>query len=195
MTVQITTAAELDALPIGAVVEWVYNYMNLFPREMRESSPNYLIHGAGNAWMGGLSGKYDVGSRFIFQNPPVSLRCVWRPDQQPAAADAVHFLAINSDWDEPRLKLVCTATKGADCHKQHPDPTVEAFYPDDPDLIDTDTCWAVEWAEDGGWETVAVKEGAEFPMIPVHITNDEGPVVEPIEPHPLLPMLEAEVSA
>ena len=114
---------------------------------------------------------------------------------QPVAADAVHFLAINSDWDEPRLKLVCTATKGADCHKQHPDPTVEAFYPDDPDLIDTDTCWAVEWAEDGGWETVAVKEGAEFPMIPVHITNDEGPVVEPIEPHPLLTMLEAEVSA
>ncbi len=29
------------------------------------------------------------------------------------AADAVHWLAIDADWGEPRLKLVCTAAKAA----------------------------------------------------------------------------------
>ena len=82
---EITTEAELDALPIGSVVEWVYNYMQLFPREVKKSSPNYLIRSSGGAWMGGTSGKFDVSSRSIFQNPPVSLREVYRPDQQPTA--------------------------------------------------------------------------------------------------------------
>lgn len=103
------------------------------------------------------------------------------------AADAVHWLAIDADWGEPRLKLVCTAARGAHCRKRHPDPDVEEWLPDDPDLIDTDRCWAVEWAEDAGWESVQVAEGAEFPPIPVSVTCDEGPVLAPILPHPTLP--------
>lgn len=103
------------------------------------------------------------------------------------AADAVHWLAIDADWGEPRLKLVCTAARGAYCRKRHPDPVVEEWLPDDPDLIDTDRCWAVEWAEDAGWESVQVAEGAEFPPIPVSVACDEGPVLAPILPHPALP--------
>lgn len=103
------------------------------------------------------------------------------------AADAVHWLAIDADWGEPRLKLVCTAARGAYCRKRHPDPDVEEWLPDDPDLIDTDRCWAVEWAEDAGWESVQVAEGAEFPPIPVSVACDEGPVLAPILPHPTLP--------
>lgn len=103
------------------------------------------------------------------------------------AADAVHWLAIDADWGEPRLKLVCTAARGAYCRKRRPDPDVEEWLPDDPDLIDTDRCWAVEWAEDAGWESVQVEEGAEFPLIPVSVTCDEGPMLAPILPHPTLP--------
>lgn len=103
------------------------------------------------------------------------------------AADAVHWLAIDADWGEPRLKLVCTATRGAYCRKRHPDPDVEEWLPGDPGLIDTDRCWAVEWAEDAGWESVQVEEGAEFPPIPVSVTCDEGPMLAPILPHPTLP--------
>lgn len=103
------------------------------------------------------------------------------------AADAVHWLAIDADWGEPRLKLVCTAARGAYCRKRHPDPDVEEWLPDDSDLIDTDRCWAVEWAEDAGWESVQVEEGAEFPPIPVSVTCDEGPMLAPILPHPTLP--------
>ena len=103
------------------------------------------------------------------------------------AADAVHWLAIDADWGEPRLKLVCTAARGAYCRKRHPDPDVEEWLPGDPGLIDTDRCWAVEWAEDAGWESVQVEEGAEFPPIPVSVTCDEGPMLAPILPHPTLP--------
>lgn len=113
--------------------------------------------------------------------------------------DAVHHLAICDDMDELRLKLVCTATKGADCHKYHPDHTVETWDLDDPELLDGDRCNAVEWAEDGGWETVRAEDGAEFPMIPVHVTLDEGPVLSPvlsrptllIQPEPVKPSREA----
>lgn len=103
-----------------------------------------------------------------------------------AMTDAVHHLAICDDMDELRLKLVCTATKGADCRKYHPDPTVEEWSLDDPDLLDGDICMAVQWAEDGGWETVRAEDGAEFPMIPVHVTLDEGPVLSPVLSRPTL---------
>lgn len=110
-----------------------------------------------------------------------------------AEPDTTHFLAIEEGIDELRIKLVCTATKGADCHKRHPDPTVESYSLDDPDLIDTDTCWAVEWVEEGGAETLMAVEDAAFPMIPVRLSYEEGPLVEPIAPHPLLPTEPARV--
>jgi hypothetical protein len=49
-------------------------------------------------------------------------------------------------------------------------------------------CWAVEWVDEGGWETVQCDEGATFPRIPVSVSCDEGPVIAPVTPHPLLPI-------
>ena len=54
----------------------------------------------------------------------------------------------------------------------------------DADLIDSGVCWAVEWAEDGGWGTVAAAEGVTWPLIPVTVEYDEGVLVAPITPHP-----------
>jgi hypothetical protein len=110
------------------------------------------------------------------------------PDPQPQAApDAVHFLVIEQGIDfEPRLKLECTAAAGAEC-RMRPADGREEYYLDDPDLVDGGKCWAVEWVEDGGWDTIQCEEGEEFPRIPIEITNDDGPVIHPAAPHPLLP--------
>lgn len=105
-------------------------------------------------------------------------------------ADTTHYLAICTDDGEPRLTLVCTAAPGADCRKRPKDANErEGWYMDDPDIEWVDgPCWAVEYAEDGGWETVQCEEGASFPRIPVSVVYDEGPVIAPIAPHPLLPL-------
>ena len=105
------------------------------------------------------------------------------------APDAVHHLVIDTKFGEPVLRLVCTATKGADCRLK---PTnadeLESWYVGDPDLTFEDApCWAVEWIEDAGWDDgVRCAAGAKFPSWPVEITYDEGVVIAPVEPHPLL---------
>lgn len=114
------------------------------------------------------------------------------------AADTVHWLAIEQGIDfEPRLKLVCTAAPGAKCRLRPPDDR-EEWHLDDPDLVDSGTCWAVQWAEDGGWETIQCEdtEVEQFGRIPVTVSNDDGPVLHPVEAHPILPQrTEAQVKA
>ena len=97
-----------------------------------------------------------------------------------------HYLTIEDDWDELRLKLVCTATPDAPCRMRPSDDTREEWRDDDPDLTPGHPCWAVEWAEEGGWETVASADDAKWPRIPVTVEYDEGVVIAPVAPHPAL---------
>ena len=96
-----------------------------------------------------------------------------------------HYLTIDADWDELRLKLVCTATPDAPC-RMRPSDDRETWHDDDPDLTAGHECWAVEWAEAGGWETVAAADGAQWPRIPVSVECDEGAIIAPIAPQPTL---------
>ena len=97
-----------------------------------------------------------------------------------------HYLTISDDWDELRLKLVCTATPDAPC-RMRPSDDRETWNYGDPDLTAGHECWAVEWAEMGGWETVAAADGVTtWPRIPVSVECDEGVVIAPILPQPIL---------
>ena len=84
----------------------------------------------------------------------------------------------------PELRLICTATPGSPCRIRPADDR-EHWHHDDPDLIDGE-CWAVEWVECVGMETMASADGVTWPTIPVTVEYDEGPVIAPIAPHPLL---------
>ena len=105
--------------------------------------------------------------------------------------DTTHYITLRSDMNaghrgEVVLDLICTAAPGADCRKRPADPTREEWPLDDPDLIDGE-CWAVEWVAEGGWETVAT-DHAEIGRIPVAVEYDEGVLVAPVAPHPVLPI-------
>ena len=97
-----------------------------------------------------------------------------------------HYLTIEEGFDGPRLALVCTATPDAPCRMRPDDDTRESWHHGDPDLTPGHPCWAVEWAEDGGWETVAAAGGATWPRIPVTVEYDEGVVIAPVATHPAL---------
>ena len=84
----------------------------------------------------------------------------------------------------PELRLVCTATPGSPC-RMRPADDRESWSYDDPDLIDGE-CWAVEWVEGGGMETMASADGVTWPTIPVTVEYDEGVVLAPVAPHPPL---------
>lgn len=101
-----------------------------------------------------------------------------------------HYLRIHDDYDEIRLALVCAAAPGSPCRLRPADGREEWTYAD-ADLIDSGVCWAVEWADDGGWETVAAAEGVTWPMIPVTVEYEYemGPVVAPVIPQPDLPII------
>ena len=105
--------------------------------------------------------------------------------------DTTHYITLSSNMTaghrgEVVLDLICTAAPGADCRKRPADPTREEWSVDDPDLIDGE-CWAVEWVTEGGWETVAT-DHAELGRIPVAVEYDEGVLVFPVAPHPVLPI-------
>ena len=98
-----------------------------------------------------------------------------------------HYITLSSNMiaghrGEVVPNLICTAAPGADCRKRPADPDREEWSLDDPDLIDGE-CWAVEWAAEGGWETVAT-DHAEIGRIPVAVQYDEGVLVAPAEEEP-----------
>ena len=98
-----------------------------------------------------------------------------------------HYLRID-DYDEIRLELVCAAAPGSPCRLRPADGR-EVWTYDDADLIDSGVCWAVEWADEGGWETIAAAEGVTWPLIPVTVECEfERPVVAPVVPQPDLPI-------
>lgn len=95
-----------------------------------------------------------------------------------------HHLEIDFGMRGPELRLVCTATPGSPC-RMRPADDRETWSYNDPDLID-DECWAVEWVEGGGMETMASADGVTWPTIPVTVEYDEGVVLAPVAPHPPL---------
>lgn len=104
------------------------------------------------------------------------------------AADTTHYITIEkATWStrgEVILNLVCTAAPGASCRKRPTDER-EEWTLDDPDLIDGQ-CWAAEWVQEGGWETVATDHD-EIGRVPVDVEYIEGVLVSPVAPHPTLP--------
>lgn len=100
-----------------------------------------------------------------------------------------HHLRINDDYDAIRLELVCTAAPGSPCRLRPADGR-EVWTYDDADLIDSGVCWATEWADEGGWETIAAAEGVTWPLIPVTVEYEYemGPVVAPVIPQHELPI-------
>ena len=100
-----------------------------------------------------------------------------------------HYLRIHDDYDEIRLALVCTAAPGSPCRLRPADGREDWTYAD-ADLIDSGVCWAIEWADEGGWETITAAEGVTWPMIPVTVEYEYGigPVVAPVVPQPDLPI-------
>ena len=96
-----------------------------------------------------------------------------------------HYLAIDGYAEELRLKLICTATTDAPCRMRDPsDPDREEWHEGDPDLTPGHPCWAVEWSEEAGWESVASATDVEWPRIPVTVEYDEGVIVAPVAPQP-----------
>ena len=96
-----------------------------------------------------------------------------------------HHLEIDFDMmSGPELRLVCTATPGSPCRMRPADDREHWSY-SDPDLIDGE-CWAVEWVEAGGMETMASADDVTWPTIPVTVAYDEGVVLAPVAPHPPL---------
>ena len=96
-----------------------------------------------------------------------------------------HYLTIEDTGDELRLALVCTATPDAPCRKR-PSTDRESWHDDDDDLTSGHECWAVEYASEGGWETVVGAVGAQWPRIPVTVAYVEGVELAPVAPHPVI---------
>lgn len=87
-----------------------------------------------------------------------------------------HFLQVVSDEGEaPRLRLACTAPPDAFCRKRPKDD--RETWDDDSDLEPGRKCLWVEWAEDGGWDTIQVEEEGVLLSVPVDVYYDEGPVI------------------
>ena len=96
-----------------------------------------------------------------------------------------HHLEIDFGMSGPELRLVCTATPDSPCRMRPADDRESWSYYDYPDLIDGE-CWAAEWVEAGGMETMASADGVTWPTIPVTVEYDEGVVLAPVAPHPPL---------
>ena len=82
-------------------------------------------------------------------------------------------------------------------HEIH-DLTDQESWTDEDETTPGHECWAVEWAEDAGWDTVTAADGI-LSSVDVEVTYDEGVVVDLTPPQPTLPDLaepsDAEVRA
>ena len=99
---------------------------------------------------------------------------------------STHHLQLFAEDGEIRPRLTCTATPDSVCRRRPVDPDQESWT-DEDETTPGHECWAVEWAEMGGWETVAAADGVTtWPRIPVSVECDEGVVIAPILPQPIL---------
>ena len=105
---------------------------------------------------------------------------------------STHHLQLFAEDGEIRPRLTCTATPDSVCHRRPVD-TDQESWTDEDETTPGHQCWAVEWAEDGGWDTVTAADGI-LSSVDVEVTCDEGVVVDLAPPQPTLPDL-AEPSA
>lgn len=98
---------------------------------------------------------------------------------------AGHYIELLVEDGEVSVQFTCTHKRGAECHKQNPNPDAEVWYPGDPDLIDTDECWTESWWEGAGTDALRVTTDGVIARVPVDISYDEGIEATPItEPEP-----------
>ena len=110
---------------------------------------------------------------------------------------STHHLQLFAEDGEIRPRLTCTATPDSVCRRRPVD-TDQESWTDEDETTPGHECWAVEWAEDGGWDTVTAADGI-LSSVDVEVTYDEGVVVDLATPHQTLPDLaepsDAEVQA
>ena len=89
---------------------------------------------------------------------------------------STHHLQLFAEDGEIRPRLTCTATPDAVCRRRPVD-TDQESWTDEDETTPGHECWAVEWAEDGGWDTVTAADGI-LSSVDVEVTYDEGVVVD-----------------
>ena len=107
-------------------------------------------------------------------------------------AMSTHHLQLFAEDGEIRPRLTCTATPDAVCRRRPVD-TDQESWTDEDETTPGHECWAVEWAEDAGWDAVTAADGI-LSSVDVEVTYDEGVVVDLAPPQPTLSDL-AEPSA
>lgn len=110
---------------------------------------------------------------------------------------SVHHLELVAEDGEIRPRLTCTATPDAPCRRRPVDPDQESWT-DEDETTPGHECWAVEWVEYAGWDTVTAADGI-LSSVDVEVSYEEGVVVDLTPPQPTLPVLaepsDAEVNA
>ena len=110
---------------------------------------------------------------------------------------STHHLQLFAEDGEIRPRLTCTATPDAPCRRRPVD-TDQESWTDEDETTPGHECWAVEWAEDGGWDTVTAADGI-LSVVDVEVSYEDGPVISLAPPQPTLPDLaepsDAEVRA
>lgn len=98
---------------------------------------------------------------------------------------SAHHLELAAEDGEIRPRLTCTATPDAPCRRRPVDPDLESWT-DEDETTPGHECWAVEWAEDAGWDTVTATDGV-LSSVDVEVSYEEGVVVDLTPPQPTLP--------
>lgn len=104
----------------------------------------------------------------------------------------VHHLEMHADRGEITLRLTCTATPDAPCRRRPTNPDAETWTDDDKTTPGHD-CWAVEWIDNGGWDSVTWgPETGTLASVPVDVSYDHrGVLAQPVtlpDPADLLPV-------
>ena len=104
----------------------------------------------------------------------------------------VHHLEMHADRGEITLRLVCNATPDATCRRRPTNPDAETWTDDDETTPGHD-CWAVEWIDNGGWDSITWgPETGTIASAPVDVSYDHrGVLAEPVtlpDPADLLPV-------
>jgi hypothetical protein len=94
-----------------------------------------------------------------------------------------HRIEVLSHSRELSLRLVCHAPEGADCKKRPADSSVGEWdgdweNADQGEFVYTDECWAIEYQEDGGWESLFTITDGVWGSIPVSVAYDDGVQIE-----------------
>ena len=110
---------------------------------------------------------------------------------------STHHLQLFAEDGEIRPRLTCTATPDSVCRRRPVD-TDQESWTDEDETTPGHECWAVEWAEDAGWDAVTAADGI-LSSVDVEVTYDEGVIVNLAPSEPTLPGLsdptDAEVEA